>query len=225
VSDRSYPQRDYSRPAQAVEILLVRHGASADAVEGETFELLEGQADPPLSPDGRLQAHAVALYLAEQPIRALFITPLRRTAETAAPIAAMTGLEPYVVPDLRELHLGELDGGAFRIALHNEDPRIKEVFARERWDVIEGAEAAEAVAERTRAGIGFIVANVPPGASVAAIVHGGIIGDICQQASGSRGFAFVHADNGSITRLIVFPDGRWMIRSFNETGHLAQLMG
>jgi probable phosphoglycerate mutase len=225
VSETSYPQRDYSRPTEAVEILLVRHGATADAVEGEAFELLEGQADPPLSPDGRLQAHAVALYLAEQPIRALFITPLRRTAETASPIAAMTGLEPYVVPDLRELYLGDLDGGAFRIALAKGDPRIREVFAKERWDAIEGAEPAESVAERTRAGIGFIVANVPAGASVAAIVHGGIIGDICQQASGSRGFAFVHADNGSITRLIVFPDGRWMIRSFNETGHLAQLMG
>lgn len=225
MSERTYPQRDYSRPPEAVEILLVRHGASADAVEGEPFELLEGQADPALSPDGRLQAHAVALFLAEQPVRALFITPLRRTAETAAPIAAMTGLEPVVVADLRELHLGELDGGAFRIALQRGDPRIAEVFAQERWDVIEGAEPMDAVAARTRAGIEWIVANVPAGASVAAIVHGGVIGDLCRQATGCRPFAFVHADNGSITRLVVLPDGRWSVRSFNETGHLAQLMG
>ena len=38
---------------------------------------------------------------------------------------------------------------------------------------------------------------------VAAIVHGGVIGEVCRQATGSRPFAFVHSDNGSLTRLIV----------------------
>lgn len=225
MSERSYPQRDYSRPPEAVEILLVRHGASADAVEGEGFELLEGQADPPLSPDGRLQAHAVALFLADQQLRALFVTPLRRTAQTAAPIAAMTGLDAIVVSDLREVHLGELDGGAFRIALHAGDPRIAEVFLQERWDVIDGAEPMAQLAARTKAGIEQIVASVPAGATVAAVVHGGVIGELCRRASGSRPFAFVHADNCSITRLIVLPDGRWSVRSFNEVGHLASLAG
>ena len=56
---------------------------------------------------------------------------------------------------------------------------------------------------------------------VAAIVHGGVIGEICRQATGSRPFAFVHSDNGSFTRLIVSPDGGWLLRSFNETAHLA----
>ncbi|HEY1538003.1 MAG TPA: histidine phosphatase family protein [Solirubrobacteraceae bacterium] len=226
MSERSYPQRDYSRPPEAVEILLVRHGASADAVAGEDFELLEGQADPPLSPDGRLQAHTVAVFLAELPsLQALFITPLQRTAQTAAPISAMTGLQPVVVSQLREVHLGELDGGAFRIALHAGDPRIPEVFLQERWDVIEGAEPMEELAARTKAGIEQIVSSVPAGATVAAVVHGGVIGELCRQASGSRPFAFVHADNCSITRLIVFPDGRWSVRSFNEGGHLASLAG
>jgi probable phosphoglycerate mutase len=64
---------------------------------------------------------------------------------------------------------------------------------------------------------------VPDGATVAAVVHGGVIGELCRQASGSRAFAFTHADNGSLTRLMVFPDGRWWLRSFNEGGHLAAL--
>ena len=33
----------------------------------------------------------------------------------------------------------------------------------------------------------------------------------------------MHADNGSLTRLVVLPDGRWWVRSFNETAHLATL--
>ncbi len=220
VSERSYPQRDYSRPPEAIEIVLARHGASEAVVDGETLELLEGQADPALAPEGRMQAHALAMRLAEERFDAIFITPLRRTAETAAPLAAMTGLEPQVVPELREVHLGELDGGAFRIALHNGDPRIPEVFATERWDVIDGAERMEDFERRTRSGIERIVAASRPGATVVAVVHGGVIGELCRQACGSRAFSFVHADNASISRLIVFPDGRWSVRSFNEGGHL-----
>ena len=221
VTGRSYPQRDYSRPPEAVEILLVRHGASQAAVEGQPFELLEGQADPPLSPEGEDQARRVAAFLAGEPLQALFITPLQRTAQTAAPIAEATGLHPVVVPELREIHLGELDGGAFRIALHDGNPIIAEVFEQERWDVIPGAERMEDLAERTRAGIDWIVANVSAGSTVAAVVHGGVIGELCRQATGSSTFAFVRADNCSITRLIVFPDGRWWVRSFNEGGHHA----
>ncbi len=217
---RTYPQRDYSRPPEAVEIVLVRHGASQAAVEGQQFELLDGQADPSLSPDGERQAGAVARFLATDPPAALFVTSLCRTAQTAAPLVELTGLEAVVVPELREVHLGELDGGAFRVALHAGDPRIAEVFAQERWDVIEGAERMEHFAERTRAGIERIVASAPDGATVAAVVHGGVIGELCRQATGSRAFAFTHADNGSITRLMVFPDGRWWLRSFNEGGHL-----
>jgi len=220
VTARSHPQRDYSRPPEAIEVVLVRHGASQAAVEGQPFELLEGQADPPLSTAGELQARAVAARLRDEPLEALYITSLCRTAQTAAPLAALTGLEPVVVPELREVHLGELDGGAFRIAVHAGDPRVAEVFAQQRWDVIEGAERMEDLAARTRAGIDRIVAATTAGATVAAVVHGGVIGELCRQASDSRPFAFTHADNGSLTRLIVFPDGRWWLRSFNETEHL-----
>jgi 2,3-bisphosphoglycerate-dependent phosphoglycerate mutase len=150
----------------------------------------------------------------------VFVTPLRRTAQTAAPLAAATGLQPICVHELREVHLGELDGGAFRIAVRRGDPRVDEVFAQQRWDVIPGAEAMEDFAQRTRAGIDRIVEDLQPGDTVAAIVHGGVIGELCRQASGSRPFAFVHADNGSLTRIVVLPDGRRWVRTFNESAHL-----
>ena len=215
-----YPQEDYSRPPGSIEIVLVRHGASAAAVDGQPFELLEGQADPPLSQAGERQAQAVAVHLAREPLSRLFVTPLRRTAQTAAPLAAATGLRPVVVPELREVHLGELDGGAFRSAVQRGDPRIAEVFAQQRWDVIPGAETMEALAQRTSAGIERILAGVRPGATVAAVVHGGVIGELCRQVSGSRPFAFVHADNGSLSRIVALPDGRRWVRTFNEGAHL-----
>ena len=217
---RHYPQQDFSRPAGSIEVVLVRHGASEAARDDQSFELLEGQADPALSEAGERQAQLVAAALAREPIEALFVTSLRRTAQTAAPYAALAGLEPVVVPELREVHLGELDGGAFRIAVARRDPLIVEVFTRERWDVIPGAEPAEAFEQRTRAGLDRILDGVQPGAAVAAVVHGGVIGELCRQISGSRPFAFVHADNGSFTRIAVLPDGRRWVRSFNEGSHL-----
>jgi probable phosphoglycerate mutase len=220
VAAERYPQKDYSRPEGSIEVVLIRHGASEAAVDGQSFELLEGQADPALSPHGELQAQAVAAALAGEPLEALYVTPLRRTAQTAAPLAAATGLEPVVLPELREVHLGELDGGAFRIAVARRDPLVAEVFAKQRWDIIPGAESAADFARRTRAGMERILAGVEPGASVAAVVHGGVIGELCRQASDSRPFAFVHADNGSLTRIAVLPDGRWWVRTFNEGGHL-----
>ena len=57
---RRFSQEHFKGPPGSTEILLVRHGASADHVEGESFELLEGQGDPPLSEMGRRQAELVA---------------------------------------------------------------------------------------------------------------------------------------------------------------------
>jgi probable phosphoglycerate mutase len=217
---KRYPQQDYSRPADAIEIILVRHGASEAVVEDEPMELLEGQADPALSEAGERQAELVARHLSGEPLAGLFVTPLRRTAQTAAPLVAATGLEPVCVPELREVHLGELDGGAFRIAVHRRDPIVDEVFAKQRWDVIAGAETMEALAQRTGAGIDRILDGLQAGQTVAAVVHGGVIGELCRQATGSRPFAFIHADNGSLSRLVVLPDGRRWLRTFNESAHL-----
>ncbi len=220
VAAKEYPQEDYSRPPGSIEVVLVRHGASEAAVEDQPFELLEGQADPSLSEAGERQAQAVATHLAGEPLTALYVTPLRRTAQTAAPLAALTGLEPVVVPELREIHLGELDGGAFRIAVRRRDPVVVEVFRRQRWDVIPGAETMEDFAARTRAGLQRMVQGREPGTTIAAVVHGGVIGELCRQASESRPFAFVHADNGSLTRLVLLPEGHWWVRSFNEGAHV-----
>ncbi len=216
----SYDQRPFAVPPDATEVLLVRHGASAAAVPGEPFELVEGHADPPLAPAGEAQAQRVAERLGGERFDRLFVTTLQRTAQTCAPLAARLGMEPAVVPDLREVRLGEWEGGEMRIRARHGDPLFWEVLRQERWDVIPGAEAMDEFAARVRRGLDHVVAAAGPGAVVAAFVHGGVIGELCRQATASRPFAFVHADNGSISRLVVFADGRSLLRSFNDTAHL-----
>jgi 2,3-bisphosphoglycerate-dependent phosphoglycerate mutase len=218
-----YPQRAFSLPADATEVLLVRHGASAAAVPGEPFPLIEGQSDPPLAPEGERQARAVCERLAGERLAGVFVTTLCRTAQTAAPLAASTGIEPVVVPELREVHLGDWEGGEYRIRMAHGDPLIPKLFAEERWDVIPGAEAMESLARRVRAGVGEVVRAVGTGTVAAVFTHGAVIAEACRQATDSRPFAFVLVDNASITRLVVFGDGRWLLRRFNETAHLARM--
>jgi probable phosphoglycerate mutase len=199
----------------------VRHGASQPAVLGEPFPLLDGHGNPALAPAGEEQAMLVAERLAAEPLSGLFVTTLRRTAQTAEPLAAVTGLAPVVVPELREVFLGDWDGGEFRVRMAEGDPIAIQAVVEERWEVIPGAETMEAFGARVRAGIERVVAAAGPDATVAAIVHGGVIGEVCRQATESRPFAFIHADNGSLTRLVILPGGRWLLRSFNDTAHLA----
>src|ERR1700684_2888458 len=65
-SPRSFSQRPYVGPPGSTELFLVRHGASADSLEGETFELVEGHGDTPLFVGGRTQAEQVGVRLAQE---------------------------------------------------------------------------------------------------------------------------------------------------------------
>jgi probable phosphoglycerate mutase len=198
--------------------VLVRHGASADSVEGETFELVEGQGDPPLSEAGRHQAELLAARLGHELFDGMYVTTLRRTAETAVPLVARTGMTPVVDADLREVFLGEWEGGLMRQKAADQDPLLVRVFAEQRWDIVAGAESREAFGGRLRRGVERIVA-AHPGGRVIVFSHGAAIGEILAQATGSAPFAFLGADNASISKIVV-TDGRWVLRGYNDTSHL-----
>ena len=214
-------QRGFQLPAGATEVILVRHGASAPAYPDKPFPLVGGQSDPELAPEGERQAEALVERLAQETLSALFVTPLTRTRQTAAPLAARLGFEPVVVPELTEVGLGDWEGGEWRIRAANGDPLVKRVFAEERWDVIPNAEPAEDFARRVRAGLDKVTEAAGPDGVVAAVCHGGVIAELCHQVTASRPFAFVTVDNASLTRLVLLPGGRWILRTFNDTAHLA----
>jgi probable phosphoglycerate mutase len=215
---REFKQTRFAPPPGSTEILLVRHGASQAFVEGETFELADGHGDPPLAPEGREQAEQVGNRLAGEHIDAIYVTSLRRTVETAAPLVARTGIQPIVEKDLREVFLGEWEGGLLRAKFADGDPIAARVIEEQRWDAIPGAESNEVFAGRLRASIERIHA-AHADQRVVAVVHGGVIAELLHQATDSRPWAFVGADNGSISHLLVVGD-RWSVRRYNDTAHL-----
>jgi probable phosphoglycerate mutase len=219
---REYRQTRFQRPPGATEILLVRHGESRAATEDDPFPLVDGHGDPELHPNGREQAARVGERLKTQPISAIYVSNLRRTAETAAPLCGHLELEPFVDPDLREVYLGEWEGGLMRVKAHENDPVYLRVQEEQRWDLIPGGESNEALNRRLTRSLTRI-AERHPDELVAAFVHGGVIGHILAHATGARPFAFNGADNGSISHIVLL-EGRILLRRFNDSTHLSEAL-
>lgn len=75
-------------------IYLVRHGQAAAGVEN---------LDPGLSELGHEQARVTGIALKDVEAGALIVSPLRRTRETADPIAAALGLEQQIRGEVAEV--------------------------------------------------------------------------------------------------------------------------
>lgn len=218
MAQTEYRQKRFERPPGATEILLIRHGESRAATADNPFPLVMGHGDPELHPNGIEQARRVGERLRNHPIRAIYVSNLRRTAETAAPLAGHLGLEPIVDPDLREVFLGEWEGGVLRIKAAQMDPVYLRMQEEQRWDVIPGGEPHDVLSGRLMRAIQRIHTNHPD-ELVAAVVHGGVVGSILATATGARPFAFNGCDNGSISHIVVV-QGRILVRRFNDTTHL-----
>lgn len=218
-----YRQTRFQSPAGSTELLLIRHGESAPARPDKPFPLVDGQGDPELAPEGRQHAERVAERLGTESIDAVYVTTLRRTVQTAAPLAARLGLTSGVEADLREVHLGSWEGGLLRKMVAENHPVAQRMRAEERWDVIPGAEPAEEFAARVRKAVERL-AGKHPGQRLAVFTHGGVIGQVLSLASGSRPFAFLGADNGSISHIVVTGES-WIVRCFNDTAHLGPAFG
>jgi len=128
-------------------------------------------------------------------------------------------LAPVVDADLREVYLGEWEGGLLRQKAVDGDPLFQQVMNEQRWDLVPGAESRQVFGGRLRAAVERIVAT-HPGGRVLVFSHGAAIGELLAQASGAQPFAFLNVDNASISKLVVAPQ-RWIVRGFNDTAHLA----
>lgn len=89
--------------------------------------------------------------------------------------------------------------------------------------LIPNGEPAADFEGRVRRGLEGI-ARAHPDELVVAVVHGGVIGQAMNIASGASGFTFNGAANASVTHLVVEPD-RWVVRCYNDTAHLWPTFG
>ncbi len=145
------------------QILVVRHGQSEWNATGRW----QGQADPPLTDFGRMQArHAAAAVGA---MDAVFASTLDRAMETAAIMADSIGIGPVLCDDdLRERDAGEFSG-LTRGEIEEQFPGYLDAGRRP-----PGWEPDDLLAARASAALGRIATMVGDG-HVLVVSHRGVL--------------------------------------------------
>lgn len=150
-------------------ILLARHGET----DWNRANRFQGHADPPLNPAGREQARALAEALADEPLGAVYTSPLRRAAETAEIVAAAHGLQADPVDGLREVDVGSWEG-LTRCDLEQRQPEQFRRWLIEHEQGWEDGETYEEMGRRAVAAL-LVLAERHHGERILAITHGGPI--------------------------------------------------
>ncbi|MEV5737577.1 histidine phosphatase family protein [Streptomyces sp. NPDC052292] len=154
-----------------MRLLLVRHGQTPSNVGRLLDTAVPG---PGLTPLGERQAAELPGALAGEDIEAVYASTLLRTRLTAAPLAAVRGLEVVVRDGIREVTAGDLE------MLPGDSPRgelyLRTVFAWAAGDTavrIPGGESGEETLARYDAVVAEAAAS--GAATVAMISHGAAI--------------------------------------------------
>ncbi len=105
--DRIVPEHVKKR---RIRVFLLRHGQ----VEGHEQFRFHGHTDVPLTPHGMMQVEAAVQYFRDTPLDAVACSDLTRCVEGARRLAAGRNFGPTVLPDLREMNLGVLEGLSYQ---------------------------------------------------------------------------------------------------------------
>ncbi len=194
-----------------MELLLVRHARP------EHIENADGPADPPLTEVGRLQARAVAGWLATETIDALYSSPMVRARQTTEPLARITGLEPEIRDGVREFDAE--DDSYIPVEVIRQDKERFRAFLAEQISAEQGEFAARVVEA-----LSAIVAD-HRSQTVAVVCHGGVINAWTNHVLGIEHRMFFDPDYTSINRYRIASSGERSIVSLNERAHLRSAPG
>ncbi len=152
------------------QLFLLRHGE----VESRYQRVFGGQIDMDLSPQGHLQAQALAKYLKGTPLDAIYCSPMKRAQQTLSPLLAHYKFEATTIPDLREVHFGDWTGLSFQ-EVHDKF----QISAFQWLDMLEEAALPNGECSKTfRTRIEPAVTEIlgaNAGKKIAIVCHGGVI--------------------------------------------------
>jgi probable phosphoglycerate mutase len=207
------PRKKTATPSSTL-LLLVRHGQTPT-----TGSVLPGRAKGlHLSDDGRRQAEGVAERIAPfgERVAAVYASPLERTRETAAPIAAAVGLPVTSERGLLEADFGEWTGAELKKL--SKLPEWRTVQHRPSVFSFPGGESFAAMQLRIWDALQRLV-HAHPAKVVVAVSHADPIKAAVAQAMGCHLDLFqrIVISPCSVTAL-AFLDGAPVVLCVNSTG-------
>lgn len=199
--------------ANGCELLLIRHGRSADVVPGSVES-----ADPALHIEGVAQAALLAQRLLSKQLHAVYSSHLERARRTAEPLASSRGLDIGIFNDLEEVRLGDWGHGEFRRRAAVGDREFIAWSLTGRWDGIPGAEGDDVFRARVGAVINELAVR-HRGESIAVVAHGGTIGCYLASVLGIHRSLWMTVENTSIS-VVRITDAIPTVVTVNDCHHL-----
>jgi broad specificity phosphatase PhoE len=164
------PPSSLNPAVPATHLYLIRHGE----VEDGYHRVFGGKIDMKLSPRGHEQAQALARHLRPQLFHAIYVSPMKRARQTAAPLAAGRAGPVVVVPELREVDFGEWTGLNFQQVLERFEAHAYEWLRHLEQATVPGGETASDLRARIEPPVRRILRS-HAGQSVAVVAHGGVV--------------------------------------------------
>lgn len=197
-------------------IVLLRHGQTA----WNANKRIQGQLDIPLDDTGLWQAERLAQALEGEGIEVLYCSDLQRARQTAAPLAARTGLVAHTDPALRERGFGRFEGQTYD-DIETQWPDDAQRWRRRELDFAPGGgESLTVFYERAVKALQTLAAR-HTGQTLAVVAHGGVLDCIYRAAvrvdlQAPRSWQLA---NATINRLLWTPEGFSLV-GWNDAGHL-----
>ncbi|GMQ98951.1 MAG: hypothetical protein BMS9Abin17_1489 [Acidimicrobiia bacterium] len=188
-----------------MDIIFVRHGQPQWAVDGMS------QTDPYLTDLGQEQADLAAARIASDPVAPiqLVVSPATRSQQTAAPIAAATGLAAQTIDDFVEVKMPDWEGVT--------EEKVIEIFKSSRhrspeewWQGLPGGESFRTFHDRVTTALDDLLA------------HNGMVRDRTDRSlwhvAGDPGRIVIVAHGGTnsvcLTHLLGIPPAPWEWEKF-----------
>ncbi|MFD9392531.1 bifunctional RNase H/acid phosphatase [Streptomyces sp. NPDC060000] len=208
---------DLGAPATFV---LLRHGETPLTPQKRFSG--SGGTDPSLSDVGREQAERVAAAFARRgTIQHILASPLARTRETAAAVAARLGLEVTVEDGLIETDFGAWEGLTFGEVRERHPDDLNAWLADPEAEPTGGGESFAATATRIAATRDRLVAAYA-GRTVLLVTHVTPIKTFVRLALGAppESLFRMELSAASVSAVAYYADGNASVRLLNDTSHL-----
>ncbi|MGW6214440.1 bifunctional RNase H/acid phosphatase [Streptomyces sp. NPDC055109] len=208
---------DMGAPATFV---LLRHGETPLTPQKRFSG--SGGSDPSLSDVGRQQAERAATALAARgTIQAVVASPLARTRETAAVVAARLGLDVTIEDGLRETDFGAWEGLTFGEVRDRYPDDMNAWLGSPDVEPTGGGESFAATAHRMAETRDRLTAAYA-GRTVLLVTHVTPIKTLVRLALGAppESLFRMELSAASLSAVAYYADGNASVRLFNDTSHL-----
>ncbi|KAJ0087069.1 hypothetical protein Patl1_09024 [Pistacia atlantica] len=200
------------------EIIVVRHGETGWNADGR----IQGHLDVELNHVGRQQAAAVANRISkEMKISAVYSSDLKRAMETAHIIASTCDIpEVTTDPELRERHLGDLQGFTLQeAAALKPDAYLASLSPRTDQEIPGGGESFDQLYNRCISSLQKI-GKKHRGEKVVLVTHGGVVRAFHKRSAPTEKLPG-KIMNASVN-IFRLAEEEWMINTWGDISHLSE---